>query len=78
MKPEAFGSFAFGMMEGMSSDAEDDLFSSEAEGEHDVERERLSPQTPAWQRWHPEYRQSGTGSVVIVAMLPRGLCLKAL
>ena len=37
--PEAFGSFCLclGMMEGMSLDAEDDLFSSDVEGGHNVE-----------------------------------------
>ena len=37
----------------------------------------ISPQTSARQRGHPEYRQSGTGCVVINAMLPRRHCLKA-
>ena len=36
----------------------------------------LSSQTSARQRLHPEYRQSGTGSVVINAVLPRRHCLK--
>ena len=33
----ALVAFAFGMMEGMSSDAEDDLSSSDEDGEHNAE-----------------------------------------
>ena len=37
----------------------------------------FSPETSAWQKLHPESRQSSTGSVVINAMLPGRHCLEA-